>query len=155
MKEYSIVGQSPPRVDGMEKVTGAAKYAADITMPAMLYGKILRSPHPHARILHVDTGQAEKLPGVKAVITGQDVPRVSISFVDTPRYPGDQYALAVDKVRYIGDEVAAVAAVDEDTAEEALSLIRVEYEPLPPVFDPEVAIRPDAPHIHDIGQEQV
>jgi 4-hydroxybenzoyl-CoA reductase subunit alpha len=154
MNEYSIVGQGLPRVDGMEKVTGAAKYAADITMPAMLCGKILLSPHPHARILHIDTSQAEKLPGVKAVITGRDVPKVSISFVDTPRYPGDQYALAVDKVRYIGDEVAAVAAVDEDTAEEAMSLIRVEYEPLPAVFNPEEAMKPEAPRIHDLGQEQ-
>jgi 4-hydroxybenzoyl-CoA reductase alpha subunit len=154
MNEYSTVGKGLPRVDGMEKVTGAAKYAADIAMPAMLCGKVLCSPYPHARILHIDTSQAEKLSGVKAVITGQDVPKVSISFVDTPRYPGDQYGLAVDKVRYIGDEVAAVAAVDEDTAEEALSLLRVEYEPLPAVFDPEEAMRPDAPRIHDLGQEQ-
>jgi putative selenate reductase molybdopterin-binding subunit len=141
----------------MEKVTGAAKYAADVAMPAMLWGKILRSPHAHARILHIDTSQAEKLPGVKAIITGrdQDVPRVSISFVDTPRYPGDQYALAVGKVRYIGDEIAAIAAVDEDTAEEALGLIRVEYEPLPAVFDPEAAMRSDASRVHDLGQEQV
>jgi 4-hydroxybenzoyl-CoA reductase subunit alpha len=138
----------------MEKVTGAAKYAADIAMPAILCGKVLCSPYPHARILHIDTSQAEKLSGVKAVITGQDVPKVSISFVDTPRYPGDQYGLAVDKVRYIGDEVAAVAAVDEDTAEEALSLLGVEYEPLPAVFDHEEAMRPDAPRIHDLGQEQ-
>lgn len=115
----------------------------------MLYGKILRSPHPHARILHVDTSQAESLPGVKAIITGKETAGMRFAFLDTPRYPADQYPLAQHKVRYVGDEVAAVAAIDEDIAAEALELIRVEYEILPAVFDPFQAMKPDAPRVHD------
>ncbi len=149
MKEYSVVGKPLPRVDGKWKATGAAKYTVDMVLPRMLHAKILRSPHAHAKIVNIDTSKAGKLPGVKAVITGKDTAGVRYAFVDTPRYPADEMPLAEDKVRYIGEPVAAVAAVDELTAEQALSLIEVEYEPLPAVFDPEEAMKDGAPKIHD------
>jgi 4-hydroxybenzoyl-CoA reductase subunit alpha len=129
------------------KATGDAEYTDDMVLPRMLYGKILRSPYPHARIIDIDTSRAENLPGVKAVITGKDTPGRKYGVFGRT---ADQYALAIDKVRYIGDEVAAVAAIDEDIVEEALDLIRVEYEPLPAVFDPEEAMRPGAPRIHGV-----
>jgi len=149
MPQYSVVGKPIPRVDGSLKATGEAKFTVDIALPGMLYGKILRSPYPHARIINIDTTKAEALPGVKAVITGKDTGVVRFSFIDTPRYPADQCPLAVDKVRFIGEEVAAVAAVSEDIAQEALGLIEVEYEELPAVFDPEEAMKDGAPRIHD------
>jgi 4-hydroxybenzoyl-CoA reductase alpha subunit len=148
MEELSFVGKSVPRKDGVEKVTGKALYTVDMVLPGMLWGKILRSPYPHAKILHIDTNRAEKLPGVKAVITGKDTLGIKHGFVETPRYPPDQYPIAMDRVRYIGEEVAAVAAIDEYIAEEALSLIQVDYEELPAVFDPEEAMKPEAPEIH-------
>ncbi len=148
MEELSFVGKNIPRKDGVTKATGKALYTVDMTLPRMLWGKILRSPYPHAKILNIDTSRAEALPGVKAVITGKDTLGVKHGFVDTPRYPADQYALAIDRVRHIGEEVAAVAATDEYVAEEALNLIRVDYEELPAVFDPEEAMRPEAPEIH-------
>ena len=144
----SYVGQRIPRKDGPEKVTGRAKYTGDIHLSGMLVGRILRSPHPHARILNIDTSRAEQLNGVKAVITAQDTAGIKHGFVETPRYPADQYPLAADRVRFVGEEVAAVAATDPYLAEEALSLIQVEYEPLPAVFDPEAAMQPGAPEIH-------
>ncbi len=143
MPDYATVGKRLPKVDSQVKVTGEARFTADMTLPKMLHGKILRSPHPHARILSVDTTGAERLMGVKAVITGKDTLGVRFGI------HADQQALAVDKVRYIGDEVAAVAATHEDLAEEALSLIKVEYEPLPAVFDPLEAMKPGAPQIHE------
>jgi 4-hydroxybenzoyl-CoA reductase subunit alpha len=114
----------------------------------MLVGRILRSPHPHARILNIDTSRAEQLNGVKAVITARDTAGIKHGFVETPRYPPDQYPLAKDRVRFVGEEIAAVAATDPYIAEEALSLIRVDYEPLPAIFDPEAAMQPGAPEIH-------
>src|SRR6266508_1654550 len=126
--EYDVVGKSLPRLDSLLKATGQAQYVADVTLPGMLWGKILRSPHPHARILNIDTSCALKLPGVKAVLVGKDVGDRRYGFVDTPRYKADEVPLKIDKVRYIGDEIAAVAAVDEATAEEALGLIQVDYE---------------------------
>ncbi len=152
-KHYQVVGKGLPRVDAHSKVTGQAKFTADINLPGMLHGKILRSPHPHARILNIDTRQAEALPGVKAVITGRDTADMRYAFVDTPRYPADQYPLAQDKVRYIGDEIAAVAAIDPDTAQKALDLIQVEYEILPAVFDPYEAMKPEAPAVHETEYE--
>ncbi len=149
MSEYSIVGKGVPRVDGPPKATGKAKFTVDVQLAGMLHGKILRSPYPHARILSIDTSEAEKLPGVRGVITGEDLKDVRYAFVDTPRYPADEQPLAVDKVRYIGDEVAAVAADSEAAAEEALSLIKVEYEILPAVFTVEESMKDDAPIIHD------
>lgn len=153
MTKYAVVGEGLPRIDGPEKACGQAQFTVDIKLPGMLYGKILRSPYPHARIINIDTSAAEALPGVKAVITGQDVDDVRYAFVDTPRYPADERPLAIDKVRYIGDEVAAVAAVSEAIAEEALKLIKVEYEVLPAVFTPEEAIKPSAPEIHENSLE--
>jgi CO/xanthine dehydrogenase Mo-binding subunit len=146
---YSIVGKRVSRFDGNVKTTGEAQFTADTVLPNMLYGKILRSPHPHARILNVNTRRAEALPGVKAVVTGRDTGVVRFSFIDTPRYPADQCPLAVDKVRFIGEEVAAVAAVTEEIAEEAVNLIEVDYEVLPSVLDPEAAMADGAPRIHD------
>lgn len=147
METSGIIGSSVPRIDAVEKVTGRAVYGPDLKLPGMLHGKILRSPLPHARVLHVDTSRAERLPGVKAVATGKDL---------TARYGlviQDQSPFCLDKVRYIGDPVAGVAAVDADTASEALELIRVEYEELPPVFDPLRAMEPGAPLVHeDLGK---
>jgi CO/xanthine dehydrogenase Mo-binding subunit len=149
MKAYSVVGKPLPRVDGKVKVTGEAQYAGDVKLPNMLHGKILRSPYPHAKIIRIDTSKAEALSGVKAVITGRDTGPVRFGFVDTPRYPADQYPLAIDKVRYVGEEVAAIAAVDEITATEALELIEVEYEQISAVFDPEEALKDTAPKVHE------
>jgi len=150
MQEYSVVGKGLPRVDGILKATGEAKYTVDLVLPGMLYGRILRSPHSHAKILNIDTRKAEALPGVKAVITGKEIGPVRFGCIDTPRYPADQCPLAIDKVRYIGEEVVAVAAIDKDTADEALELIGVDYEELPAVFDPEEATKEGAPKIHEI-----
>ncbi|MBW1680010.1 MAG: molybdopterin-dependent oxidoreductase [Deltaproteobacteria bacterium] len=149
MKAYSIVGRDIPRRDARSKATGSAVYTDDIKLPGMLHGRILRSPVPHARILNIDVSRAAALPGVKCVITGQDTPK--IKYGNWRLFPAtqDEYPLAVDKVRFVGDEVAAVAAVDRDTAEEALSLIRVDYEELPAVYDVRRAIRKDAPLIHE------
>lgn len=144
--EYAVVGRRLPRKDSLEKVNGRAKYADDIKLPNMLYGKILTSPLPHARIVKIDTGTAEALPGVKAILTGKDVPD-TLYGVSPARY--DEYILAKDKVCYIGDEVAAVAAVDEATCRKALELIEVEYQELPAVFDPLEAMEDGAPVIHD------
>jgi 4-hydroxybenzoyl-CoA reductase alpha subunit len=144
--EFSYIGKSVPRVDASDKVTGKAIFTADLSLPRMLVGKILRSPLPHAKILNVDVSRARKLRGVHAVVTGRDTAGEKWGVF---RYTRDQQLLCVDKVRYVGDEVAAVAAVDEETALEALALIQVEYEELPAVFDCYSAIAPDAPRIHD------
>lgn len=155
MKEYSVVGQRLPKIDAPAKATGEAKYAADLSLPRMLYGKMLRSTLPHARILHIDTSRAERLPGVKSVVTGKDTK--GVKFGGWRAFPQliDQYPLCMDKVRYIGDEVAAVAAVDEETAEEALDLIKVDYEPLQSVFDPDEAVKDGAPLIHENVEHNV
>jgi len=145
-KEYNFVGKSVPRVDSRSKVTGEAVFTADVSLPRMLVGKILRSPLPHARILNVDVSRAKKLRGVYAAVTGADTAGEKWGVF---RYTRDQQLLCVDKVRYVGDEVAAVAAVDEETALEALNLIQVDYEELPAVFDCYSAIAPGAPQIHD------
>jgi CO/xanthine dehydrogenase Mo-binding subunit len=138
-----MIGKRIPRTDSWEKARGKAVYGIDMKLPGMLQGKILRSPHPHARILHIDPSEAERLAGVKAVITAKDTPKIKYG-----AQMSDEYPLAVDKVRYIGDEVAAVAAVDEETALEAIGLIRVEYEELPAVFSLQEALAPGAPEIH-------
>lgn len=145
-EEYAVIGKSIPKKDGWSKATGEARYADDLVFPGMLFGKLLRSPHAHARILRVDVAAALKLSGVRAVITGNDFPGIKYGSMPHTR---DYLPLAIDRVRYIGEEVAAVAAVDEDTAEEALDLIRVEYEPLPAVFDSEEAMAPGAVQIHE------
>ena len=149
MAKYSVIGHRVHNIDGPEKVTGAGKYTFDITLPNMLWGKVLRSPFPHAKILSIDTSKAEKLVGVKKVLTGKD----TIGFKQGiwRRFPElcDEEILTRDRVRYIGDPVACVAAIDEDVAEEALDLIEVEYEPLPAIFDPMDAIKEDAIQIHE------
>jgi CO/xanthine dehydrogenase Mo-binding subunit len=152
MADYSLIGKRMPRVDSLAKVTGGAKYAADLKFPRMLIGKILRSPLPHARILRIDVSRARQLPGVKAVVTGQDTYGEKWGVF---RYTLDQQFLPTEKVRYFGEEVAAVAAVDEETAIEALDLIQVEYEELPAVFDPMEAMAPGAPLIHDAYPQNV
>jgi len=149
MQDRSVVGTNVIRVDAREKVTGAAWYTDDFQFPGMLHGVLLRSPLPHARILHVDASRARALPGVKAVITGAEAPQVRYGNWRLVPDSQDETPLAVDKVRFIGDEVAAVAAVDRETAEEALERIRVEYEELPGVFRVEDAVREGAPVIHD------
>lgn len=149
-RELWSVGRSVARVDGREKVTGSLVYGSDFTLPHALVGKILRSPYPHARIVRIDTSRAEALPGVRAVITAEDTPLKTFGFqaIINERL-ADKLPLERDKVRFIGDEVAAVAADDEVTAREALALIDVEYEELPPVFDPERARTDGAPLVHD------
>jgi len=147
MPEYALVGKGVPRTDSIEKVRGEAKFTADLSLPGTLHAKVLRSPYPHARILNIDTSRAEKLLGVKAVITGK---RDALPYKwGVFPYTRDYQLLPVDKVRYIGQEVAAVAAIDEDIAQEALELIQVEYEPLPAVFNPEEAMKEGAPLIHE------
>lgn len=144
MQRFSIVGKSVCRVDALSKVTGEAKYADDIVLPGMLCGKILRSIYPHARILSINTEKAQKLTGVRAVVTAKDVPdRTHGTSIR------DQGILARKKVRYVCEPVVAVAAVDEHSAQEALELIDIEYEELPGVFDPIEAMKPDAPLIHE------
>jgi 4-hydroxybenzoyl-CoA reductase alpha subunit len=149
MEQFEIVGKDIPRTDARAKATGAALYADDLKLPGMLHGCLLRSPFPHARIARIDVRKAAALPGVKCVITGEDTPK--IRYGNWRLFPGtqDEYPLAVGKVRFIGDEVAAVAAVDRETALEAMELIRVEYEELPGVFEVDHAVREGAPVIHD------
>ena len=138
------VGQDVPMVDSKEKATGKAVYFTDLKLPKMLYGAILRSPYAHARILNVDSAKAASLSGVKAVIRAKDVPSVKYG----PQMP-DRNTLAVDKVRFIGEEVAAVAATSPEVAQEALTQIKVEYRPLPAYFDPEESAMSDGPWIHE------
>jgi 4-hydroxybenzoyl-CoA reductase subunit alpha len=141
---FRVIGKAHPKIDGIAKATGQAIYADDIALPGMLHVKILRSPHAHARIVSIDAGAALALEGVHAVITGRDMP---IPYGVIPWTP-DEHALALEKVRFIGDEVAAVAAVDEDTANAALKLVRVEYEPLRAFLDPREALANPTPQIH-------
>ena len=147
-EKFSVIGQKLSRVEGYEKVTGESRYIADIVLPGMLAGKILRSPYPHAKILNIDASRAEKLRGVQAVVTAEDT-------IKRPwgAFFADQYPLSVGKVRYVGEEVAAVAAADREIAEEALDLIRIDWEELPAVFDAEEAMQAGAPIIHE-GKER-
>jgi 4-hydroxybenzoyl-CoA reductase subunit alpha len=144
-RDHAVVGHGVVRYDAPEKVTGRARYTADLRLPGMLYGKILGSNVPHGIVRRIDTTRARELAGVVDVITAADVPDVWYG-VSPARY--DERILAADRVRYVGDEVAAVAAVDEETAERAIQLIEVEYEELPAVFDPEEAMSESAPLIH-------
>jgi len=150
---HDVIGHSVKRTDLIGKVTGTARYAGDFSWPGMLYGRIKRSNVAHARILRIDVSKALALPGVKAVLTHENVPRVLHAGSPHPRSASvtcDQYILD-SKVRYWGEGVAAVAATSEEIAEAALELIEVEYEPLPAVFTVEEAQQPDAPLIHDRG----
>jgi len=145
------VGESVTRLDAHEKVTGEAVFADDLQFgPNMLYARIKRSPHPHARILKIDASQALALPGVKTVVTGQSTP----GFIGL--YLKDRHIFCTDRARFVGDPVAGVAAVTEEIAERALDLIHVEYEVLPPVLDPEDGVRPDAELLHpELGSYEV
>jgi xanthine dehydrogenase molybdenum-binding subunit len=140
--QYRYIGKPTPRNDALEIVTGKAEFIDDVKRPAMLYGKVLRSPYPHANILEIDTAKAEALPGVKAVLTHKNVPGWKTGI---PRH----VRVLDRKVRFVGDAVALVAAETEEIAAEALGLIKVEYEKLPAVYDVEQAIQPDAPQLYD------
>lgn len=170
IQEFSVVGKRLPRIGAAERAAGAAQYVADMKLPGMLIGRVLLSPHPHAKILKVDKSKAEKLPGVEAVIAMEDVPRKAYT-----RYPYDMMVPAGvtvmevkehhgfyederifnDKVRFVGEPVAAVAAINESIAEMALELIEVEYEILPAVFDPEEAMKADAPLVHALTSSNI
>ena len=141
----TIIGKPNMKVDAMAKVSGETLFADDLALPRMLFCKLLRSPHPHARIVNVDVRKAEAMPGVAATLVGSELP---IPFGILP-VSQDEHALCFDKVRFVGDPVAAVAALDEETAERALRLIEVEYEVLPEVMSIEEALAPDAPVIHE------
>ena len=154
-EQYDVVGTRPVRHDGPDKVTGRARYSADIHLPAMLHGKLLRSPHAHARIKSIDCRRALDLPGVKAVVTAADMPEVSAEFTDQAEGAMVNYGfysrnvIAREKALYKGHVVAAVAATDPGTAEHALDLIDVDYEVLPHVLSVEDAMRDDAPVLHE------
>ncbi len=135
MSEYSVIGKRLPRVDALEKVTGAAQYGADVQLPGMLHGKFVRSKHPHAKILRIDTSEAEKLPGVRAIVTQEDV-------------ESGRRVFASDKALYLGEPIAAVAATDPDIAEEAADLVKIDYEVLSVVQDVTAAIKSSAPRLH-------
>lgn len=145
MTQYNIIGTRMPRVDSRAKVMGKAKFTADLKLPHMLVGKIKRSPYAHARIISIDASKALALPGVRSVVTGKDTEGVKWGVF---AYTRDQQFLQTDKVRYIGDEVAGVAAVDEDTAQKALDLIDVTYEELPAVYEPMAAMASETELIH-------
>jgi 4-hydroxybenzoyl-CoA reductase alpha subunit len=145
-EDYAVIGRSVPKIDALLKVTGKALYAGDLKFPNMLFGKILTSPHAHARILRIDTSEAERLSGVKAVITHKDVPAKKYGVSPARR---DENIFCIDKARHVGDKVAAVAAIDEETAYRALKLIKVDYEILPAVLDPVEAMSEGAPLIHE------
>lgn len=149
MKKYSYVGKSVPRVDAFEKVTGTAQYTADLRLPGMLYTKLLKSPHANARIISIDTSEVEKLPGVRAILTGKEVPyRFGI-------YMQDKEVLAQEKVHHVGEPVVSVAADTEEIAEQAVELIKVEYEELPPIFDVREAWKEGVSLVHERLHEYV
>ena len=138
------VGTSVTRGEGPDKVSGKAVFAADIVLPGMLWGKVLRSPFPHAKIANIDPSQAKNVPGVHAVITGEDLPDSRVG-----RLLRDMPVLARERVRFVGEKVAAVAAETPEAAEEALLRIDVEYDEMPPVFDPFEAMESSAPMLHE------
>ena len=142
-QEFTAIGKRVPKVDAVDKATGRAQYIQDLKLPGMLYGKILYSKYPHARIVKIDTEKAKSLPGVRVILTGEDIPPIRMGvYKDNP-------PLKAGKVRSYRDEVAAVAATDPATAKKAIDMIEVTYEPLPTIFDPEEAMKPDAPLVHE------
>ncbi|MEM7019653.1 MAG: molybdopterin cofactor-binding domain-containing protein [Pseudomonadota bacterium] len=153
-QDFKVVGTRPIRPDGIEKVTGRARFGSDFVLPGMLQGKVLRSEHAHAKIKSIDTSEAEKVDGVKAVVTGDDFPALQSGMVEAGEAPTDQWDLARnviarDKVLYHGHVVAAVAATSIAAAELAITKIKVEYEALTPVLDLETAMADNAPLLHD------
>ncbi len=152
-RSFSVVGNSVARVDGVDKVTGRAKYVADLSVPGMIEGKFLRSPYAHARIRAIDTAEAEAMPGVVAVLTSKDLD-------DIGHYMGrgknkDQPIIATGRVIFAGQPVAAVAALDRATAEEALSKIHVDYDELPAVVTVEEAMADGAPRLHEFAEKNI
>jgi 4-hydroxybenzoyl-CoA reductase subunit alpha len=145
---FTVVGQPLPKIDAWGKVTGETRYADDLVLPRMAFGKLLRSPHAHARIAGIDTTRARALPGVYAVITGHDLPRVKFGILPVSQ---DEEALCTEKVRMVGDAVAAVAAVDEETADAACRLIDVHYEPLPALMSIQESLAHPEVRIHEYG----
>ncbi len=163
-QEFSVVGKRLPRIDAKAKAIGATTYTVDLQVPRMLIGKVLHSPYPHAKIKKINKTRAEQLPGVVAVITFEDVPKVPFTMTTDDkmlRNPDAIKSLTLDqlvlndKARFVGDPVAAVAAIDEGTAEQAIDLIEVEYEQLPAVFDAVEAMKPGAPQIHDAAKNNI
>jgi len=147
-ERFTVVGQPLPKIDAWAKVTGETRYADDLVLPRMAHGKLLRSSHAHARIRAIDTTHARALPGVYAVITGHDLPRVKFGILPVSQ---DEEALCTEKVRMVGDAVAAVAAVDEETAEAACRLIEVDYEPLPALMSIQESLAHPEVRIHEYG----
>jgi 4-hydroxybenzoyl-CoA reductase subunit alpha len=145
MQSFSAINKYTPRIDAPGKVTGRAAFVDDLSLPGTLFGHLVQSPYPHARILNIDTSKAEKLPGVKAVVTAREAGMVKFG-VSPARY--DETVFCLDKALHVGDEIAAVAAVDEDIAQEAASLIKVDYEELPAVLTVEQAVQKGAPQLH-------
>lgn len=141
----TVVGKPHVRAEGIEKVTGRARYAYDIRLPGQLYAAALRSPYPHARIRRLDTTQAATLPGVHAVLSSANAPAIT--------WYEEECGLFAKTVRFVGDEVAVVAAESEEIAQDALRLIDVDYEPLAFVLDLEAALQPDAPAVHEGGNQ--
>ncbi|MFQ5827219.1 MAG: xanthine dehydrogenase family protein molybdopterin-binding subunit, partial [Dehalococcoidia bacterium] len=152
MEEYKVIGKPVTRIDAALKVTGQATYAADISLPGQLYARLLRSPYAHAKILNIDTSRAERLPGVRAVVTGKDFPQTRFGFLPSTR---DRVSWPRDKVRHYGEAVAAVAATSEDIAEEALDLIKVDYEELPVVLTSQEALAEGAPLVHEDKERNI
>src|SRR5579863_9540597 len=151
MSDFSVIGKPIAMVDAAGKTTGAGKYTDDFKLPGMLIGKILHSPYPHARIKSIDTSRAKAVEEVLAVVTGEDAPN---TYGILP-VGHDETALAVGKVRYVGDHVACVAAINEEVAERALELIDVEYEPLPAYFDPEQSMKAESDLIHENREHNI
>ncbi|MBC5805884.1 MAG: aldehyde oxidase [Candidatus Eremiobacter antarcticus] len=147
---FSVVGKALPKVDGFAKVTGSVRFTDDLVLPRMAFAKLLRSTQPHARLKKVDCSKALAVPGVIAVATGSELP---VRYGILPSSP-DETVFAIDKVRYVGDPIAAIVADDELTAEEALECIDVEYEPLPAIMSIEAALREDLPKIHEESRKR-
>jgi 4-hydroxybenzoyl-CoA reductase subunit alpha len=145
---FTVVGQPLPKIDAWAKVTGETRYADDLVLPRMAFGKLLRSPHAHALITRIDTARARALPGVYAIITGHDLPRVKFGILPVSQ---DEEALCTEKVRMVGDAVAAVAAVDEETADAACRLIEVDYQPLPALMSIQESLAHPEVRIHEYG----
>jgi 4-hydroxybenzoyl-CoA reductase subunit alpha len=145
--EFRVIGQPRPQLEGPAKVSGRAEYTHDIALPDMLYGAILRSPHAHAHIRSVDLSKARAMPGVVAIVCEADFP--DLNYVNAGPVYADRAAMARGKVRFVGEEVAAVAAETLAEAQAAVAAIAVEYDPLPAVFDTDEALAPNAPVIHD------
>src|SRR5438445_10461707 len=148
-KRFDVIGKPRRRVDGRAKVTGLTRFADDVMLPRMLHCKLLRSPHPHATIESIDVSRAQACPGVHLVLTGKDFP---ITFGILP-VTQDEYPLAPERVRYVGEPVAAIIARDEQTAFEALDLIDVQYRPLKTISDPKEALATPEPRIHSYGEQ--